>query len=187
MSLLQPAVSRHTRDIRSLTSSRFVAALWVLLLHFTNSLSVDLDVMTSFFEFGQLGVDFFFILSGFILTHIYFEEMKDGHFHYGFFLQRRLARIYPLHFVTFLAVVCYVVAGRLMGVGFSDPDAYAVSEIPANLLLVHGWGLGRMSWNYLSWSVSAEWFAYLLFPLLTWILLLHQRDPVRPSGSKHSP
>jgi peptidoglycan/LPS O-acetylase OafA/YrhL len=103
--------------------------------------------------------------------------MKDGHFHYGFFLQRRLARIYPLHFVTFLAVVCYVVAGRLMGVGFSDPDAYAVSEIPANLLLVHGWGLGRMSWNYLSWSVSAEWFAYLLFPLLTWILLPHQRDP----------
>jgi peptidoglycan/LPS O-acetylase OafA/YrhL len=171
MNILQPALTSHSRHVRSLTSLRFFAALWVLALHFTDKLSFDIDPLTGFFEAGRLGVDFFFILSGFILTHVYLDDFTDGRFRYSLFLQRRLARIYPLHFATFIAVVGYVTVGWLMGISFTHPQAYAISEIPANLLLVHGWGLGRMSWNYLSWSVSAEWFAYLLFPLLTWLLL----------------
>jgi peptidoglycan/LPS O-acetylase OafA/YrhL len=44
---------------------------------------------------------------------------------------------------------------------------YAFNELPANLLLVHAWGFSsQLSFNYVSWSISAEWFVYLLFPLI---------------------
>jgi len=171
MALLQPAKVRHGRTIDGLTSLRFLAAFWVLALHYTDQMPHDLQERTSFFQQGQLGVDFFFVLSGFILTHVYVRELAARRFRYGLFLQRRLARIYPLHVGSFLLVVGYVLAGRLAGVTFRAPDAYAASEIPPNLLLLHAWGWGRMSWNYVSWSISAEWFAYLLFPALTWLSL----------------
>lgn len=176
MPLLQPATSTHARHIKSLTSLRFAAAFWVLILHYTDALPYDFLTHTMAFAQGGLGVDFFFILSGFILQHVYLAEFNDGRFRYGYFLQRRLARIYPLHLVSFLLVVGYVVAGHVLGIRFKAPEAYALSEIPPNLLLLHAWGLGRMSWNYVSWSISAEWFAYLIFPALTLAFLRMRLD-----------
>lgn len=177
MPLLQPATADHQATIRCLTSLRFLAAFWVVALHYTGKMPNDLSTYTSLFEQGRLGVDFFFILSGFILTHVYRRDFERGRFNYGLFLQRRLARIYPLHLFSFLVVLAYVAAGTLAGVSFHAADAYALSEVPPNLLLLHAWGWGRMSWNYVSWSISAEWFAYLLFPLLTWLLLRVRLHP----------
>ena len=42
-------------------------------------------------------------------------------------------------------------------------------RLAPNLLLVHAWGFSsQLSFNYVSWSISAEWFVYLLFPLIAW-------------------
>lgn len=172
MTFLQPARRPHARDIACLTSLRFFAAFWVLSLHYTDLVPYGFVAQTSFFDQGKLGVDFFFVLSGFILTHVYWRGLRDGRFGFARFMQKRFARLYPLHLVTFLAVVAYVVAGRALGLGFSVPEAYSLSGVAPNLLLVHAWGFAdRLTWNYVSWSISAEWFAYLLFLPLSLLVL----------------
>lgn len=180
MRLFVPADRPLPRDIRSLTSLRFFAAFWVLSLHYTDIMPLDFSTLTGVFERGKLGVDFFFVLSGFILTHVYFHDIEGGRFDVLRFLQKRLARLYPLHVVTFLLVVGYVLCGRALGLGFSVPEAYTIDSIVPNLLLIHAWGtLDHMSWNYVSWSISAEWFAYLLFFPLALVVLM-ARGPALP-------
>jgi len=172
MAVFQKAAGPHRPEIDSLTSLRFVAALWVVALHYTDIMPFDFATVTGLFAHGKLGVDFFFILSGFILTHVYWRSLNEGRFRFGRFLQRRLARIYPLHIVTFLAVLGYVMAGRLMGLEVGTPEAYSLDAVWPNLLLIHAWGIeDHMSWNYVSWSISAEWFAYLLFLPLSLLIL----------------
>ena len=161
---VRPAARPHARDVASLTSMRFFAAAWVLALHYSMQMPVDTVSWTGFFVNGGMGVDFFFVLSGFILTHVYLPSLRTGTFDFRRFVHKRLARLYPLHFVCFLLVLGYVTAGRLMGMSFQDPQVYSWETLWPNLLLLHAWGvLDSMSWNYVSWSISAEWFAYLLF------------------------
>lgn len=163
-SLLQSTGVRHASDIKSLTSLRFFAAFWVLALHYTNHMPNRFADSTGLFQSGKLGVEFFFILSGFILTHVYVERIEAGRFDSWDFVRRRLARLYPIHLVTFLMVFAYWAAGQSIGLKFRVPQAYSLDSILPNLLLVHAWGFtDLMSWNYVSWSISAEWFAYLLF------------------------
>ena len=80
---------------------------------------------------------------------------------YRRFLSLRLARIYPVHLVM-LAIV--------FGIwGFGDTLLFTNTPrtLASNALLVHSWGISRkLSFNFPSWSVSAEWFAYLAFPML---------------------
>lgn len=174
MPFFQPATSALPRDVAALTSLRFFAAFWVLALHYMDSMPVDVGAVTGFFENGKLGVDFFFVLSGFILTHVYLGSVERGAFRWSSFIKRRLARLYPLHLATFLLVVVYATAGRLAGLEFRVPEAYSLEAVWPNLLLLHAWGVqDHMSWNYVSWSISAEWFAYLLFlPLSLAVLRL---------------
>ena len=74
--LLQPATAAHARDVACLTSLRFFAAAWVLALHYSERIPGDSRTYTAFFENGRLGVDFFFVLSGFILTHVYLAQLR---------------------------------------------------------------------------------------------------------------
>jgi len=128
---------------------------------------------------GYLAADFFFILSGFVLSHVYMEGLSQGTVHpYDFYI-KRLARIYPVHLFTFLISVLLTVAFLLL-VRYMDPaidptmpaffsDICPIGPCLANLLLIHAWGWQRTIVYYFngpSWSISAEWFAYLLFPML---------------------
>ncbi|MEZ5848703.1 MAG: acyltransferase [Geminicoccaceae bacterium] len=162
--LLRPAEKRHARDVKCLTSLRFFAAAWVLALHYAMEMPVQLDGFTGFFYNGRMGVDFFFVLSGFILTHVYLDSLEQERFGFWRFVQKRLARLYPLHVVCILLIIGYMIAGALIGVAVRNPDVYGLERLWPNLLLLHAWGtLDGMSWNYVSWSISAEWFAYLIF------------------------
>lgn len=151
--------------INELTSLRFFAALYVVLFHIHDDTRALINVPTNFFLKGGIGVDIFFILSGFILTHVYLRQWQGHRFHYRQFMLNRFARVYPLHFVMTLAfVVLYAgsiwigVTGRAEGM-----DWYA---LPFHLLALHGWGfLNHHAWNFPSWSISSEFFAYLVFPL----------------------
>ncbi|MEZ5825417.1 MAG: acyltransferase [Geminicoccaceae bacterium] len=173
----KPAEKRHARDVKCLTSLRFFAAAWVLALHFTNEMPLQLEGVTSFFTNGRMGVDFFFVLSGFILTHVYISSLEQERFGFLRFVQKRLARLYPLHVACILLVALYLAAGAIVGVYVSNPEVYSLQRLWPNLLLLHAWGtLDGMSWNYVSWSISAEWFAYLLFLPLS-LLFTRWRAP----------
>jgi peptidoglycan/LPS O-acetylase OafA/YrhL len=82
------------------------------------------------------------------------------------FLGLRLARIYPVHVATLLCVAAMVVGARHLGYELSD-SGYSAKELLLNVFLLHAWTPHLvLSWNYPSWSISSEWFAYLLFPFL---------------------
>ena len=147
--------------LNNLTGLRFYTALWVFLYHFfpvyTDLPKVDL------LEVGYLGVDVFFVLSGFILTYVYYGKffvnkisIKD----YYNFIIKRFAKIYPLHFILTLIFIPLLFVGKYV----FHQDALKVypNTLINNFLLIHAWGTtSHYSWNFPSWSISAEWFAYL--------------------------
>ncbi|MBX3479485.1 MAG: acyltransferase [Caulobacter sp.] len=152
--------------IRPLTGLRFFAAMWVVLYHYWPKLAVDFT--PTLIEKGYLGVELFFVLSGFILCHVYLESFGEGRFRYGAFLWNRLARVYPLHIATLAGVAALGLGATAAGYAI-DSNVLDWSSLPANLLMVQAWGLApHAAFNHPSWSISAEWFAYLCFPGFAW-------------------
>jgi peptidoglycan/LPS O-acetylase OafA/YrhL len=157
------------QHIRQLTGLRFFAAYWVVVYAYWRNLAVDGAPM--FVQKGYLGVELFFVLSGFILCHVYRTGVEDGSFRYGDFLWNRLARVYPLHLATMAGIGLLAAAATVAGMGV-DSTIISWPSLPANLFLVHAWGLAPdAGWNHPSWSISAEWFAYLSFPAFAWAIL----------------
>src|SRR5690349_15858316 len=161
-------------EIRALTGVRALAAIWVVLYHldgkaFRVSTAGPVGVfIDAWVRSGSIGVELFFVLSGLILSYNYAERMaKPSVRGYREFLVMRLARIYPVHLFTLLLLVpLYLVASRA-GIPVGDPRQYGADEFAKNLLLVHNWfPPAAESWNVQSWSISAEWLAYLAFPLM---------------------
>lgn len=153
--------------IKPLTALRFFAALWVVLYHYWPNLAVSFTPAAA--AKGYLGVEAFFVLSGFILCHVYLAGFGEGRFQYVGFLWNRLARVYPLHLATLAGVGAMALAGSLAGLAV-DPNILSWASLPANLLLVHAWGFAPVAgWNHASWSISAEWFAYLTFPAFAFV------------------
>lgn len=107
-----------------------------------------------------LGVDLFFLLSGFILMHVYAAGFAGGvdARQWGRFMVRRLARIYPLHLATLILTIVFA----RQGLTADQPGL-----LLGNLTLIHAWGFwDDFSFNSPSWSVSCEFAAYLPFPVL---------------------
>ena len=90
-------------DIRPLTSLRFLAALWVVVYLMWPNLAVG--GMPALAAKGYLGVELFFVLSGFILSHVYLQAFGEKRFGYKGFLWARIARVYPLHLFTLFGVM----------------------------------------------------------------------------------
>ena len=132
---------------------RFAGAVMVAIVHYMN---LYLPIVTSFKQYItyqlQPLMGFFFTLSGFVIMHVYGGRTAKIS-EYGDYLKKRLARMYPLHIVTFLIAAFFA-------------RYYFRDSIVPNVLLVHAWDVtGHLSFNYPSWSVSAEFFVYLLFPV----------------------
>lgn len=150
-------------DLRPLTALRFMAALWVVLYTFWPNL--DVGFLPNLAAKGYLGVELFFVLSGFILSHVYLHAFAEKRFSYRGFLWARIARVYPLHLFTLLGVMALGLAAVAVGLSI-DASILSWKSLPAHLLMLHAWGFaGEAGWNHPSWSISAEWFAYLAFPL----------------------
>jgi len=140
----------------------------VVLLHYSPGwfdLLPSLRFMAPVAGSGGLGIDLFFILSGFILSYVYYDaHSRFGIPEYGRFLWRRIARLYPVHLATLGALVVLVFAANLRGIPMTGD--YPWAGLPFQLTMTHYWPFCPGGcWNYPSWSVSAEWFAYLfIFP-----------------------
>ncbi len=162
----------YPQNLNPLTSLRFLAAFWVLLYHFKDHLGLDLGRIGLIAD-GYLGVDLFFTLSGFILAHVYLAEVEGGRFGYGGFLKNRIARVYPMHLHGAGRDDRSVRRRDRHGRGrLGSPDAFKLTDLPAHLLMLHAWGTTEaVGWNFPSWSISAEWGAYLLFPLIAGLVL----------------
>lgn len=154
-----------SRNIPSLTSIRGIAAMAVLFLHIDDTYGGLL--FFSWFKNGALGVDLFFVLSGFILAFVYstkFEKTLGFCSFYKEFIFARLVRIYPLHIVTLLFLV--LLATLIPSFYARYENYFTFTSFIYNLLLIHNWGFVDISWNTVSWSISAEFFMYLVFPFL---------------------
>lgn len=153
-------------NLKSLTSLRFFAAMWVVAYHFWPNLGLPMPAVVAK---GYLGVELFFVLSGFILCHVYLEGFGQGRFNYRAFLWARLARIYPVHLAVLLGLMLLIAAAALVGISAGD-KMLVWSSLPAQLTLTQAWGLSPLGgWNHPSWSISAEWFAYLTFPIFAFV------------------
>ncbi len=170
----------RTGEIRALTGLRIVAALWVVLFHYRSPLwaaSPRLhDDMAPLFDAGAMGVDLFFILSGFVLTWNYLDRMGPAWSTRGtlHFLWLRLSRVWPIYLVTMhLAAVWIIVTLHVGNLPSPDAEKLNATSYVRQLLMVQLWFepfFDGTSWDGPAWSISAEWLAYLLFGLLVLVV-----------------
>lgn len=173
-------------EIRALTSMRGIAALSVVGLHLDDTIDnligkglvpvgFDPSGVTRYFDKSYLWVDFFFMLSGLLMALVYGTVLRPGFRRRDYldFIGRRLARIYPLHLLMLLVFVGIELLKYRVPTYDSAPftGPHGPVGLLQHLLLIQGWpgGVGT-SFNYVSWSVSTEFLAYLLLPLLLVLL-----------------
>lgn len=161
--------------IDPLTGVRFFLALGVVLFHYQLYWTLPAE-SAGLLNRARLGVDVFFILSGFILAHVYLQG--DGPLNYRRFLAARFARIYPAHLFILLTMLGLVLVAPLIGVGL-EPGRFNPADFVGTLLLVQAWFPRETLalWNGPAWSLSAEWFAYLIFPLYAAVALRLRARP----------
>jgi peptidoglycan/LPS O-acetylase OafA/YrhL len=162
------------KHIDSLTGVRGVAALWVALLHGSHYVPIEPVLgraVTNWVTSGWLGVDLFFVLSGFVIAYVHQVDFPrwDGP-RYWRFLKLRLSRIYPAHLAATLLLVPLVLAATSFSLYEFTPETraeYTWPKLLYSVTLLNGWGFpDSVGWNTPSWSVGSEWFAYLIFPVL---------------------
>lgn len=156
---------------------RGIAALLVALYHlpFLNHLYNTSLIRNSF-----LFVDFFFVLSGFVIGHAYLKRLNNKK-EIGLFIFRRIGRLWPLHiFVLLLFVLMEFLKIYVMtinGEGWQQAEIpfsneYSLRSLVSNIFLLQSIGLhDQLTWNYPSWSISVEFYTYLVFIFV--IALLH--------------
>ena len=151
-------------ELKELTAVRGFAALAVVIFHVDSYCGEPLQSLFPIDLVGMLAVDFFFVLSGFVLAHVYQAAWDRGDYSHGDFLVRRFARVWPLHFACLMGIGFIVLAGGYLGM--RPPWQPDLPSFMSHLFLLNATGVSsELSWNQPSWSVGAEWTAYLLFPL----------------------
>lgn len=154
------------RHYKALDAFRGVAALMVALYHFGGN---DLTKSNAWVQHAWLFVDFFFVLSGFVLAHTYFF---DGSMNFARFIRARLARLYPLMLYTllvmlvfeglkFLAVRAGILSFESSPFSKNDPQGFIL-----NLLMLTSFGLDEHTWNVPAWSIAAEFWVNVVVAIL---------------------
>ena len=120
---------------------------------------------------GYLAVDLFFVLSGFIMAYTYLRSFqREAAAAMLPFLGKRVARIVPLNTAV---ILLFLVAGALSSLVLGRNIIFSsdglLRDVVSNLLMLQGLGIGR-NLNGPSWSVSTEFIAYLIFPLLAMLV-----------------
>lgn len=167
---------REHQVVRSFEGARGAAALLVALYHFALRLPTGLH-FPGFITHSYLFVDLFFVLSGYVICSSY-EERLHGGSDLRTFVIRRFGRLFPL---LIFSTVAYVLIENVLTAAkyalvivghqhmFAHPDSmpWTFPDLPqtlATITLTHGLGLFDHSiLNYASWSISTEFYTYLVF------------------------
>lgn len=166
-----------------LDSWRGIAACAVALLHFRIGVNSHVAILP-FFKHAALFVDFFFVLSGFVIFANYAERLTEG-FGIGRFMLLRFGRLYPLHVFVLSVYVGFellqVMIPQLGALAVHAPfsqEGESIGFIISSLFLVQALGFyddGITAFSGPSWSISTEFYAYALFAGLLVILKNHIR------------
>lgn len=146
--------------IDTLTSLRFIFAIMVFSAH---CYVIDSFFNTHFFKEGFVGVSFFFVLSGFIIAYNYQKRLSENKITKRTFWVARIARIYPLHWLTLLIAV--VLGNYIIASGAMD----WLKHFLASLTLTNSYIPKAdyfFSFNSPSWSLCCEQLFYFCFPFL---------------------
>ncbi len=164
--------AQPTGKIEELESIRGIAALLVVLFHVPawNPLLHDIRLFLNSYYM----VDLFFVLSGFVMNLNYGNRLHSAR-DLARFQFLRLGRLYPVH-VLFLLLAVLTTASSWIAVtafGLNMPNGAAFKDVTlgdftAQLLLVHSLGFFKIAhpFNLPSWSISVEFYTYLVFGLL---------------------
>ena len=118
-----------------------------------------------FIQHSYLFVDYFFVLSGFVIAHAYANRLKSGR-DAGRFMVRRFGRIWPLHLLMLAAFIGLELARLVLNFDSAPPFTRdrSIEAIFTNLALIQAWHVHPyLTWNGPSWTLSAEWACYLIF------------------------
>lgn len=165
---------KEREHIKPLTSLRFIFALMVFCCHLNIIQEFGTEAMKTFYldymVEGYLGVSFFFILSGFILSVNYYDRVVEGKLKINDFYFARIARIVPVTWVGLLVSIPITVFYKLhLGV------KVLLAAFVFNLALVQSFIPSAdyyMAYNPPDWSLSCELFFYISFP---WLILFFNR------------
>lgn len=158
--------------IKPLTSLRFFFAMMVFSSHLTFIIKPEENsalnwINQHIFSEGFIGVSFFFILSGFILSYTYQEKIINRTTSTYDFWIARIARIYPLHILTIMMIVPLIFKEQIATGGIF------ILKFLSNLTLLQSFIPNSeyyFSLNAPSWSISNEWFFYLMFPAIVFFI-----------------
>jgi len=166
----KPAPSAAVPHVAQIDALRGIAALLVSLVfhvhyvlgQFRTGPLDGLPVFTWLHDYGWTMVDLFFLISGFVFSHVYLSEAGlRGGVTFRKFMLARLARLYPLHLATLLACAAILWFGRPATWDTVRADLY---HFVLNLLFLQESGLNAdYSFNYPSWSISVEMICYVAF------------------------
>jgi peptidoglycan/LPS O-acetylase OafA/YrhL len=157
------AIRSKTDRFEALDGWRGICACLVALLHFHGYSPIYSSALV---RNSYLFVDFFFVLSGFVIAYTYSTRLDSGP-QVKRFLILRLGRLYPLHlFVLFCLVALETL--RLFATGEGFKGEHSPTALLSNLLLLHSLNIhDGLTWNGPSWSISTELWAYVTFALVS--------------------
>lgn len=144
----------------------FFFHVWLLYFHRYSIEGVTADIVAFLFKNGELGVNFFFVLSGFLITYLLIEEKKlTGRIHVVNFYIRRILRIWPLFYlvVIFGLIVYPQLKAFLGGEEFQVMQPWTYLVFLNNFDFIHNGAPAIIS---ILWSVAIEEQFYLCWPLI---------------------
>jgi peptidoglycan/LPS O-acetylase OafA/YrhL len=168
-----PLRTERVSYLSNLTPVRGIAALLTVIFHINIVFWGDMVPASGspLMSHMYLMVDFFFILSGFIMCHVYgnrfTKNVRTAEFKK--FTIARFSRVYPLHLVTLVFMIFVLFIFAKLGVPENallqaDDNPYSVFT---NLFLLQAMNFNKwFTWVHASWSISTEWWAYMIFPFL---------------------
>lgn len=171
-----PPLRPLSEELLYIDAIRFVAASGIVFLHSKEFLDLDQSVQRIILPADGFGifVDVFFVISGFVITHVYHSRIMSLR-GYREFLQRRVARLVPLHWLTLAVFVALGLIVLKLNVQMSHKEIFSRSCIPTEFLLLNAENLcPHLAFNGVSWSIGAEMAMYLIFPLLLFIARLNR-------------
>lgn len=161
-------ITQASVRLDSLTGLRWWAAFAVFLYHMRVFAPLPEGALTAIIDYGYMGVTFFFVLSGFVLTWSLRPEVSKSTFYL-----RRFARIWPSHIVALLlALPVFYTFGAIAEGSFLKPfDALIISlSIP----VIQAWWADPIilfSGNPAAWTLTVEALFYALFPFVSLVLI----------------
>lgn len=165
--------SRSLNRIPSLDGLRGVAILMVLIGHGSHSLPPLAGKLLMFAGNGSLGVNVFFVLSGFLIYNLSVREIaKTGGFNWKQFYLRRVLRIFPC-FYFYIGTLLLLMAAGTVALSWQMVASAATFSLNYRHVWDHSTGLFDYVFIGHYWTLALEEQFYLTWPLL--ILLLNKR------------